>query len=85
MPWCCLESAWEVPYRGASERVQNGQVPCEGSQRRLTGAFEVPGALGECLGVPQQCIQRASDSLERCLRGASKVPWECLRGALEAP
>ena len=80
-----LESAWEVPHRGASELTQNGQVPCEGPQRRLKGALEVPGAGGGSLEVPQQSFQRASDSLKRCPRGASEVPWECLRGALEAP
>ena len=74
MPWCCLESAWEVPYRGALELAQNCQVPCEGPQRCLKCAFEVPGALGGSLEVPQRCIKSASDSLERCLRGASEVP-----------
>ena len=54
-----LESAWEVPHRGASELTQNGQVPCEGPQRRLKGALEVPGAGGGSLGVPQRCLGNA--------------------------
>ena len=73
-----LGSAWEVPYTGASELTQNGQVPSEGPQRRLKGALEVTGAGGVSLEVPQQCFQRALDSLEMRPRGASEVSGNAL-------